>query len=101
MFCDKIGIKKVQPTDPEAKPVNGRLCKDVRNAYKWKTHHYQFIVTIIYILQLLQIIFGATATAISASKVPTIAVTVLTAIVTVVAGILAFIKGHLDRTRQL
>ena len=127
IFCDKVGIKKSQPTttgtmsrhtifcckvasrkpvyDPEAnyqtEPVDGGFYKKVLKAYKRETLRYQFIVTIIHILQLLQIIFGATATAISASKVPTIAVTVLTAIVTVVAGILAFIRGHLDSTRQL
>ena len=106
IFCDKVGIKKAQSTDLEAnyhqiEPVDGGFYKKVLRAHKWKTHHYQFLVTIIHILQLLQIIFGATATAISASKVPTIAVTVLTAIVTVVAGILAFIRGHLDRAHQL
>ena len=127
IFCDKVGIKKAQPTttgtmsrhtifcckvasrkpvyDPEAnyqtEPVDGGFYKKVLKAYKRETLRYQFIVTIIHILQLLQIIFGATATAISASKVPTIAVTVLTAIVTVVAGILAFIRGHLDRTHHV
>lgn len=99
IFCGKVGIKKVQPTGPE--PVDRGFYQNVLNAYKGKTRHYLFIVTIIHILQLLQIIFGATATAISASKVPTIAVTVLTAIVTVVAGILAFIRGHLDRTHHV
>lgn len=105
IFCDKVGIKQPPNTSDleeayQIKPVDGGFYKRVLNAYQCKTHQRRFIVTIIHILQLLQIIFGATATAISASKVPTMAVTVLTAIMTVVAGILAFIRDHLDRIRQ-
>ena len=113
IFCCKVGIKKCpqkqlpNTSDVEAnaayrmEAVDGGFYKKVLNAYEWKVRQRRFIVTIIHILQLLQIIFGATATAISASKVPTIMVTVLAAIVTVVAGILAFIRGHLDGIRRL
>jgi hypothetical protein len=118
IFCGKVGINKDRqpaPTsdhqqkarkngvDGRMEPVDGGFYRKVLKTYKQENYRYRFITTTVHILHFLQIILGATATAISASKVPTTALTVLTAIVTVVAGILAFITGHghPGRARQL
>jgi SMODS and SLOG-associating 2TM effector domain len=90
IFCGKVGIEK----DNTSHAVKGGFYKEVLRKYKRETYRYWFIASTIHTLYLLQIILGATATAVSASKVPTTALTILTAIVTVVAGMLAFITGH-------
>jgi hypothetical protein len=103
MFCNKVGIEEDSTEQNQMKPVDGGFYRKVLKKYKRETRRYWFIATTIHTLYLLQIILGATATAVSVSKVPTAALTVLTAIVTVVAGILAFITGHghPGRARQL
>lgn len=117
-FCRKVGIKR-KPIifgpdhDPERtdrqdhtlgplEAVEGGYYAEVLSAYNWHTFQYWLTATVVDSLYLLQISIGATATAISAAKVPTITVTILTAIGTVVAGVLAFLKsrGQPNRARQ-
>jgi hypothetical protein len=82
---------------------NGSYYGMLLEAYRKHSYQYWFIASLINFLYLIQIVLAATATAVSALNVARGAVTVLTAISTVVAGVLAFLKsrGQPNRVRQL
>jgi hypothetical protein len=132
-YCDMLGITTQEPKQktrqepkqkikPETKPETkwlwwrflgssrtvhgkpGSYYKMILNAYDNHSWQYWFIASLVNTLYLVQIVLGATATALSATKtVSSPAVTALTATSTIVAGILAFLKGRgqPNRVRQL
>ena len=128
-FCRKLGIqhyrvepghwankehKQLQPDDfDQATPLKatkGGYYEEIQWACIYHSWQYWLVASTINILYLTQIVIGATATALgsagvrsTATQARTTAITILTAIGTVVAGILAFMKsrGQPNRVRQL
>jgi hypothetical protein len=118
-FCNKIGLqsggdRNASPsgsnsTHSYTDPVKYGYYYEINQAYKWHSLQYWFIASLINTLHLLQIILGATATALGSaggdkqSKKRTTAITVLTTIITVIAALLTYFKsrGQPNRVRQL
>jgi hypothetical protein len=105
-FCLKLGIDQKNPY----KTSGDGFYREIKRACKYHSWQYWFIASLINTLHLLQIIIGATATALGgagvaqrASKQRTTAITVLTTIMTVIAAILVYFKsrGQPNRVRQL
>jgi hypothetical protein len=119
-YCDMLGIA-TQGTEQETRQQTkwlwwflgsprtidgkpGSYYKMILNAYNNHSRQYWFIASLVNTLYLVQIVLGATATALSATTtVSSPAVTALTATSTIVAGLLAFLKsrGQPNRVRQL
>ena len=128
-FCKKLGIqhyrvesgrwfnkerKQLEPGDSaqatSLKATKGGYYEEIQWACIYHSWQYWLVASTINILYLTQIVIGATATALGgagiqsqATQARTTAITILTAIGTVVAGILAFMKsrGQPNRVRQL
>jgi hypothetical protein len=132
-FCNRIGIRHYKrgtswtwykpwsfpktDVDPDVKnrahPLEARsksLYWQILRAYQYHTLQYWLVASVINTLYLAQIAIGATATALGSAGVSTrpttgrtTAITILTAIGTVIAGVLAFMKsrGQPNRVRQL
>ena len=97
-------------TAPILEPVNNGYYKEILNAQIHHKYQYWLVASVINILYLTQIVIGVTATTLgnvgmtsTPSQKRTNAITILTAIGTVIAGILAFFKsrGQLNRAPQL
>jgi hypothetical protein len=103
LFCEEMGIKKGKKADMFV-AISGQFYYEKKKTDNHHKYKYWFVNSIINFILLLQIVLGATATALTASKVNAqVTSTVLTAIITVAAGILAFLKskGQPNRARQL
>ena len=126
-FCEKIGIvhynvtgsgwwktktvvESASTTATPLESVKGSYYAEILSAYDNHTYQYWLVASVINILYLAQIVIGATATALGAigatgraSQARTTAITILTAVGTIVAGVLAFLKsrGQPNRVRQL
>jgi hypothetical protein len=96
-------------TAPILEPVKNGYYKEILDAQRHHKYQYWLVASVINILYLTQIVIGATATALGSvemtsrpSQKRTTAITILTAIGTVIAGILAFFKsrGQPNRARQ-
>jgi hypothetical protein len=102
LFCKEMGIKGGEDDMPVA--VSGQFYYEKKKAADHHKYQYWLVASTINFILLLQIVLGATATALTASKFKTqVPSTILTAIITVAAGILAFLKskGQPNRARQL
>jgi hypothetical protein len=112
LFCDEMGIKEGKKgkrgwkgkKDAVPVAIPGQFYYEKGKAADYHKYQYWLVASTINFILLLQIVLGATATALTASKVNShVTSTVLTAIITVAAGILAFLKskGQPNRARQL
>lgn len=99
-----------RPIAPILKPAKNSYYDEIRRAYRHHSWQYWFIASLVNTLYLTQVVIGATATTLGsvgvatrATQKRTTAITILTAIGTVIAGILAFLKsrGQPNRVRQL
>jgi hypothetical protein len=97
-------------TAPILEPVKNGYYKEILDAQRHHKYQYWLVASVVNILYLTQIVVGATATALGSvgmtptpSHKRTTAITILTVIGTVIAGILAFFKsrGQPNRARQL
>lgn len=98
-----MGIEKGED-DGGPVAIPGQFYYEKNNAADYHNYQYWLVASTINFILLLQIVLGATATALTASKVNAqVTSTALTAIITVAAGILAFLKskGQPNRARQL
>ena len=103
LFCKEMGIEKGED-DGGPVAIPGQFYYEKKKAADYHKYQYWLVASTINFILLLQIVLGATATALTASKVNArVTSTVLTAIITVAAGILAFLKskGQPNRARQL
>jgi hypothetical protein len=103
LFCKEMGIKKGGKGDTLV-AISGEFYYEKKRDDDHRKYQYWLVASIINFILLLQIVLGATATALTAAKVNAqVTSTALTAIITVAAGILAFLKskGQPNRARQL
>ena len=103
LFCKEMGIKRGEEDDVPV-TISGQFYYEKKKAADHHKYQYWLVASTINFILLLQIVLGATATALTASKINSqVASTILTAIITVAAGILAFLKskGQPNRARQL
>ena len=102
LFCEEMGIEGgTEDHVPVAKP--GQFYDEKKKTADNFKYQYWFVASTINFILLLQIVLGATATALTASKINAQVVsTIFTAIITVAAGVLAFLKskGQPNRARQ-